>query len=164
LEGGDKLKNPASDSVRGYIRSIEDLSREEGLFAAFDLKNDFSNEWYSATHPPAGATERVLTLEKLNEKLPIFTKGHTKEQIKARELYLFAAGVPGAPELTLSAGAIIATQGGAAIQFRDSDKVGTMKSFVGRNVDAAMDKLEIRIPLATPAIDKMWLLERYILT
>jgi len=35
IGSGDKLKNPASDSVRGYIRSIEDLSREEGLFAAF---------------------------------------------------------------------------------------------------------------------------------
>jgi len=49
---------------------------EDGLFAVFDLINDFPNEWRNANDPPAGATERVLTINKLNnEKLAIFTKG-----------------------------------------------------------------------------------------
>jgi Tc toxin complex TcA C-terminal TcB-binding domain len=91
LEGGDKLKRPASDSVLEYIRSVEELSREEGLFAAFDLKNDFSNEWYAASHPPAGATERVLMIDKLNEKLPIFTKGRSPAKIKATDIYLLVS-------------------------------------------------------------------------
>ena len=105
-----------------------------------------------------------MTIDKLSEKLPIFTKGHTKDKIKARELYLFAAGVPGTPNLPLAAAEIKATQGGVDIQFKDGDKIGTMKSFVARDVDAAMDRLEIKIPVTTPAIDKMWLLERYVLT
>ncbi len=71
VDGGDKLKQPASDCVLDYIKSVEDLSQDEGLFAAFDLKNDFSDAGYTANHPPAAATERVLTIDKLNEKLPI---------------------------------------------------------------------------------------------
>lgn len=30
-DGGDKLKSPAADSVQTYIKSVEDLSRQEGL-------------------------------------------------------------------------------------------------------------------------------------
>jgi hypothetical protein len=107
VDGGDKLKAPAAGSVQDYIKSVEELSREEGLFAVFDLKNDFPNEWYNANHPPAGATERVLIIDKLNEKLPIFTKGRNAKDIQAKEIYLFAPGDPKAsnfrntPKVTL---------------------------------------------------------------
>jgi hypothetical protein len=157
LEGGDKLKKPASDSVLEYIKSVEQLSREEGLFAAFDLKNDFSNEWYAANHPPAGASERVLTIDKLNEKLPIFTKGRPPAKIQATDIFLFASG-------SLSASAITATQGGNDIPFTDGAEIGTMKSFVAKDVKAAMDSLQIKIKDTTTTIEKMWLLERYVLT
>ena len=55
----------------------------------FDLKNDFSNGWYAANRPASGATERVLTLDNLNEKLPIFTKGRPPTKIQASDIYLF---------------------------------------------------------------------------
>jgi len=157
LEGGDKLKKPASDSVLEYIKSVEQLSREEGLFAAFDLKNDFSNEWYAANHPPAGATERVLTIDKLNEKLPIFTKGRPPAKIQATDIFLFASG-------SLSASAITATQGGNDITFTDGQTIGTMKSFAAKDVNASMDSLQIKINETKTTIEKMWLLERYVLT
>ena len=67
--------------MEDYLKSVEDLSRNEGLFAIFDLKNDFPNEWHSANHPTAGATERVLTIRKLNEKLPLFTKGRAVKNV-----------------------------------------------------------------------------------
>ncbi len=163
VDGGDKLKKPASDSVLQYIKSVEDLSREEGIFAAFDLKNDFSNEWYAANHPPAGATERVLVIDKLNEKLPIFTKGRPPAKIQATDLYLFVSG-------SLLASSITATQGGNAITFTDGPPLGngaaspvTMKSFVAKDVSSAMDSLQIKIQDTKTVIDKMWLLERYVL-
>jgi Tc toxin complex TcA C-terminal TcB-binding domain len=152
VDGGNKLKTPAAGSVQDYIRSVEDLSREEGLFAIFDLKNDFPNEWYNANHPPAGAPERVLTIDKLNEKLPIFTKG---KNIQAKNIYLF---VPA----SLSA-SITATQGGSEeISFTGGQTVGTMKLLVS-NEEAPMGDLQIKIADTKTAIDKMWLLERYVL-
>ena len=157
LDGGDKLKKPASDSVMEYIKSVEDLSREEGLFAVFDLKSEFPSEWYSVNQPVAGATERVLTIDKLYEKLPIFTKGRSPEKIQAMDIYLFASG-------SLSASSITATQGGDDITFTDGQTIGSMKSFVAKDVGAAMDSLAIKIGDVKTAIDKMWLLERYVLT
>lgn len=169
VDGGDKLKAPAAGSVQDYIQSVEDLSREEGLFAVFDLKNDFPNEWYSANHPLAGATERVLTIDKLNEKLPIFTKGREPKNILAKNIYLFvssstrdAQGKKVPTVFPLSA--IVATQGGGDIPFKLGEKVGTtMSSFVANDVEAPMGNLKIQIQDTKTEIDKMWLVERYVL-
>jgi hypothetical protein len=169
VDGGDKLKAPAADSVQDYIKSVEELSREEGLFAIFDLKNDFPNEWHSANNPPAGATERVLTIEKLNEKLPIFTKGREPKQIPAKSIYLFISGsirdaqgkkVPTVFQLS----AIAATQSGIPIPFKLGEKVGTtLSSFVANDAEAPMGNLKIQIQDMKTEIDKMWLVERYVL-
>ena len=131
------------------------ISREEGLFAVFDLKNDFPNEWYSANHPAVGATERVLTIDKLNEKLPIFTKGREPKNILAKDIYLY---VPASVSVSITA-----TQGGNNISFGPGKPVGTMKSFVS-NDEAPMGNLKITIHDTTTVIDKMWLLERYVLS
>ena len=89
VEGGDKLKQAAGDSVQVYMKSVDQLSQQEGLFAAFDLKHDFSSEWYKATQVSAGATERVLMLTSLNDRLPIFSKGRQPDKIRATDVYLF---------------------------------------------------------------------------
>lgn len=60
--------------------------------------------------------ERVLTIDKLNEKLPIFTKGRDAKTIQAKDIYL-----------------------------------------------CAMNTLQVKIADMTTVIDKMWLLEQYIL-
>jgi hypothetical protein len=39
-----------------------------------------------------------------------------------------------------------------------------MKSFSAKDVDSAMDSVQIKIADTTTAIDKIWLLERYVLT
>ena len=57
VEGGDKLKQAAGDSAQVYMKSVDQLSQQEGLFAAFDLKHDFSASWYKATQVSAGATK-----------------------------------------------------------------------------------------------------------
>ena len=152
LDGGDKLKAPAAGSVQDYIEGVKELSREEGLFAIFDLKNDFPNEWYDANHPPAGATERVLTIDKLNEKLPIFTKG--PKNILAKHIYLY---IPASVSVSITA-----TQGGTDLSFGPPKNVRTMKWFVS-NHEAPMGNLQIKIHDTKTAIDRMWLLERYVL-
>ena len=156
----DKLRQPASDCVLDYLKSVEDLSRDQGFFAAFDLKNDFSDAWYTANHPAPGATERTLTIDKLNDKLPIFTKGRPPAKIRANDIYLFVSG-------SLPAGAFTAHQDGNDIPFTDGPPLGassSMNCFVAKDVDAAMDAVEIRIADTKTPISKMWLLERYVLT
>jgi hypothetical protein len=156
-DGGDKLKMPAAGSVQDYIKSVEALSREEGLFAVFDLKNDFPNEWYDSNHPAAGATERIITIDKLNEKLPIFTKGRLPKDIQAKSIYLFISG-------SIPLTSIAATQNGVDVAFTLGKTLGTMRSFVANDVTAPMGDLRITIQDTKTVIDKMWLLERYVLT
>jgi hypothetical protein len=156
LDGGDKLKALAADSVQDYIKGVEALSRDEGLFTVFDLKNDFSNEWHGANSPLVGATERVLSIGKLNEKLPVFAQGRQLKGITAKDISLFVSG-----SIPLASFAV--TQGGVNIPIKAGVTVGAMRSFVANDVDAPMGDLKIKIQDTKTVIDKMWLVERYVL-
>ena len=158
VDGGDKLNIPATESVQDYIKSVEELSREEGIFTIFDLKNDFPNEWHSANNPVAGATERIMIINNLNEKLPFFTKRYRSEKILAKDIYIYVSvlGSNSPPSIT-------ATQSGIDISFSPSQEVGTLKVLVAHDVDAALGDLQIKVHDTKTVIDRMWLLERYVL-
>ena len=156
VDGGDKLKRVAADVVQQYVKDVEELSRNEGLFAFFDLKQDFSNEWYKAAQPPAGATERLITLGDLHERLPVFTKGRQPGKIQATDLYLFTP----AP---LTASALTLVQAGEELAFTDGIALGAMKSFVIKDVACPMTSWQLRIQDVTTEVPKLWLIARYIL-
>jgi hypothetical protein len=156
LDGGDKLKKPASDTVKDYIKSVEDLSSNEGLFAVFDLQHDFPNEWYKAMRPPADATERVLALDNLFERLPIFTKGRKADKILAADVYLYTTA-------GLSASALKLTHDVDEFAFTDGPPVGTMKSFAIKDAGLQMSSWLLKINDVSTQIDKVWAVVRYIL-
>lgn len=156
VEGGDKLKKPAADSVMAYIKSVEELSREEGLFAAFDLKHDFATEWYKAMQPPADATERVMMLNNLHERLPIFTKGWKLDKIQATDVYLYK------PK-TLRNVAIKLKQGDNESDFNSPEAVGEMISSAIHAGDSPIQMVnwQVKIQDVKTEIDKLWLVVRY---
>jgi Tc toxin complex TcA C-terminal TcB-binding domain/Neuraminidase-like domain len=159
IEGGDSLKKPASESVKAYIKSVEELSKEEGLFAFFDLKHDFSSEWYKAMNPPADETERVLMLNNLSDRLPIFTKGAHSKDIKATNVHLFAPKKLKNVLFTLN-------QAGNDTAFGSGASVGEMSQFVidgGDDNPIPMDNWQLKIEDVKTEIEKCWLLVRYIL-
>lgn len=156
LDGGDKLKKPASDSVMEYIKSVEDLSKDEGLFTAIDLKHDFASEWYKAMQPLSDATERVIMLNNLNERLPIFAKGRAPENILANDVFLFTSS-------DLSAADVVLTQNSNELTFSDGPPVGTLKSFVVKEISTPITNWQIKITDISSEIDMMWLLVRYTL-
>jgi len=156
LDGGDKLKKAASDSVLEYIKSVEDISQREGLFAAFDLKHDFSNEWYKAMNPSAGATERILTLNNINDRLPVFTKGRPVAKIELVDAYVFT-------DASLTSSALVLSQGTDDFNFTDAPAVGTTKSFSSKDIGRPLTDWQIKIKDTNVAIDKFWLIVRYVL-
>jgi receptor-binding and translocation channel-forming TcA subunit of Tc toxin/ABC toxin-like protein/neuraminidase-like protein len=156
LDGGDKLKKPAADWVKDYIKSVEDLSRDEGLFAVFDLRHDFPNEWYNAMRPTADATERLLALDNLFERLPIFTKGRKAERIQATDVYLYTTA-------NLSAAAIKLTHDVDEFTFTDGPPVGTMKSFAIKDASIQMSSWQLKINDVSTQIDTVWMVARYTL-
>jgi hypothetical protein len=157
LDGGDKLKAAAAASVQDYVQSVESLSREEGLFALFDLRHDFPNEWYKASNPPAGATERILALDNLLERLPIFTKDTAKTKILASDVHVFTSAPLSAANLKL-------VQSTDEFTFSDGPAAGTgMKSFVAKGVDCQLTSWQLKIADVKTAVDRLWLVVRYTL-
>lgn len=76
--GGQELQASATES---YAASMAGSGTAEGgLFALFDLKNEFANEWYrfGKDHP--------LALSNLNARLPYFTRSRNPSVTKI-ELY-----------------------------------------------------------------------------
>jgi hypothetical protein len=155
LDGGDKLKKAAADSVQEYIKNVEQLSRQEGLFVAFDLKHEFPNEWYKAMQPPAGATEWTLTLDNLYERLPIFTKGRKPEKIQATDVYLFT------PSDFNSI--LVLKQDTDELTFTEGQSVGAMKSFTIKDISSPMTHWDLKIENTDMKIDSLWLVVRYVL-
>jgi hypothetical protein len=154
MDGGDKLRVPAEQSVLAYIKSIEDLSQNAGLFAAFDLRHDFPNEWYKATQAGGSA---VITLVDLYERLPIFTKGRKPGNIQATDIYVFAGGK------TLPTG-ITVQQGSDNMALIPAPKVGEMKPFsISGLPGSPMDTWQISLQGMNPDLEKIWLVARYTL-
>ena len=159
LDGGDKLKGAATASVQTYVKNVEDLGREDGLFALFDLRHDFPNEWYKASNPPAGATERVIALDGLLDRLPIFTKGTLPAKILASDVYVYTPS-------TLS-GKLKLVQ--AAVDFPFGDSLGIdnqadgtkMNAFVAKGVDCPLTTWQIKIADINTPVDQLWLVIRY---
>ncbi|HLK60409.1 MAG TPA: hypothetical protein VKU00_27860 [Chthonomonadaceae bacterium] len=152
VDGGDKLKQSASDSVQDFIKGMIDLSREEGLFAVFDLRHDFPSEWSKAMNPLAGATERSLPLNKLYERMPIYTKG---SKITATDIYLLTSPSLPSPSLARATDEFTLESG---------PDNGSMKTFSTNDQNIPMDNWTLKIQDATTDIDKLWLLVRYKLT
>lgn len=95
-DGGDKLGGVAAGAVTDFIKSVENLSQDQGLFALFDLKSEFANEWARATAaPPAGSTApATLMLNNLAQRLPAYTRGTDPSKIVAVDVYLLLAPKP----------------------------------------------------------------------
>jgi Tc toxin complex TcA C-terminal TcB-binding domain len=144
LDAGHKLGAVAAGSVDDYVAGKVDLSQDEGLFALFDLRHDFPNEWYKATQPPTGATERVMNLGDVYERLPFFTKGTTPEKIVATQAYLFSS----TPTLTLP-----------TISLNDIPL-----SPNPTDVDFPMKDWQLKIGDVTTQLDQLWLVVRYTLS
>ena len=84
-----------------------------------------------------------------------FTANPEPKNILAKDIYLY---VPASVSVSITG-----TQGGNNISFGPGKPVGTMKLFVS-NDEAPMGNLKITIHDTTTVIDKMWLLERYVLS
>jgi hypothetical protein len=153
VDGGDKLKKSASDALVNYIKSVEELSEREGLFAFFDLPHDFPNEWYNATGGLNGAAARILSLGNLTDRLPAYTKGRQPNSIKATDIIV-------ATSAALQPAAIKLTQNGNDNDFSNGVDIGTLKAFAIHD-ELPMQQWQLKITDTQTALNDMWLVVRY---
>jgi hypothetical protein len=154
IDGGDKLKRAAVGAVQEFIKTAEADSRERGLFVAFDLKHDFSSEWYRSA---AGANgTRSVALSGLGDHLPVFTKGRPASKVLATDIYLVA-------DSAIDAGSLKLTSGGADFGFADAPAVGQLKTFVAKGVGTPIADWQLSFAPPGTALEKLWLVVKYTL-
>src|SRR5262249_10498880 len=146
IDGGDTLKGIAFKALQEYIKDVTDLSQDAGLFAVFDLKYDYSNEWYNAMQPPTGATPRQMTLAKLYERLPVYTKSHRPDKIVANDVYVITPA-----DLPLG---LTLTRGTDPTPHPLSANGNGAKTFTAHDVGLTMDDWTLTIPDTTTPISK----------
>jgi hypothetical protein len=154
-DGGDKLRDIAAGAVDDYIRTVSDISSQEGLFTIFDARSDFAMEWQVFTHPSSSATQRVLTLKGVNDRLPIYTKGHPVSSLVAQDIWIITDGQINAGQLSL-------TQGNSDLSFTDAKAIGSLKSFAGQGPCVISD-WNIKVADVGTPITRMWILARYVM-
>ncbi|MFD7815280.1 neuraminidase-like domain-containing protein [Streptomyces sp. NPDC059785] len=156
-DGGDALRTAAEGALLDWVKDVEDLSQNEGLFTAFDVMNEFADSWHAGMHPPAAATERVVELPDVARTLPFFTQGRAPDKVVASDIYLFVQG-------DLSADQITAVQGGVDVSFTNGAPAGDdLAVFVAHETGAPVTSLKLTIADLTASISQFWVVERFTL-
>jgi hypothetical protein len=137
---------------------VEDLSDSEGLFAIFDLKHDYTNEWYKSMLPNAAPGTRVMQLGNLLQRLPVYTKTFLAKNIVAKDVYIASSsGVKNTDLTLLSANNALDPFGGAM-------PVGAgMNLFHISDQTTGMDNWTLQFADTLVEPDEMWMLVRYTL-
>ena len=70
VDGGDTLRNIAVESVKERVNTVEGLTRDQGVFAVFDLKHDFATEWTRFASSSATPGNHKMSLGAIVDRLP----------------------------------------------------------------------------------------------
>jgi Tc toxin complex TcA C-terminal TcB-binding domain len=90
-EGGRPAREAAVKRVAAYLKSVEALSTDEGLFVAFDLEHDFSSEWVRFAKANTGPTGPKLEMGNLFSRMPFFVYAQGDTNVKVADLFLITS-------------------------------------------------------------------------
>jgi len=160
-EGGERLQKAAAGTVSKLLKNIENQGKSDGFFVSVDLKHDLSTEWYRATQLKTADHMLTLSLEKIREYLPYYTK--VKPDGSAREMNkINAADVT----LVIDTDAnlqISMEQNDNSFDFSPAGKIGNNKVFTCQTEGAKFDVWTLKINNADKEINKIHLLARFVL-
>ncbi len=159
-DGGSTLGQAAGNHVTNYIKSVQNLSNDQGLFAAFDVRHEFADAWARAAQAPAGPNERDLVLDNLADRLPLLVQDHLPANVRVRDVYLVTpADASGTWALNADGGDLAMTPGTL-----DST---ALKSVVAHDCDIGVGGWTLKLT-GTPGLPdlpgKLFMVIRYVLT
>lgn len=73
-EGGELLRFKAVEELNKKMNDMALAESRRGLYRVFDLKREYSDQWYKFLHPANAADDQQLVLDDLPERLPYFTR------------------------------------------------------------------------------------------
>jgi Tc toxin complex TcA C-terminal TcB-binding domain len=166
VDGGDNLQAIASSALSTFVKNVQDLSQDLGLFSLVDLKNEFSGSWYQAMNPAVGATQRIINLNNLNDRLPIYTLTFNKST--ATDIFLFTTS-----SILASAFSVVLANpgvggGGEPVTFVSAPSItsgsSTLNVFQALGVSLVISSWQVIISDVTTQIDDMLMIVRFTLS
>ncbi|BAV06840.1 hypothetical protein SAMN05421788_102526 [Filimonas lacunae] len=116
-EGGDALKTEVVKDFNQKLNALGLAENKKGLFRVYDIRKEFSSQWYQFMHPANNTDDQELVLENLQQRLPYYTRGFAnkkvskielvallKDSAKTYKIMLSPVGTTPGDYLTLSAG------------------------------------------------------------
>jgi hypothetical protein len=157
-DGGDKLSSVAAGAITTFIKNVENLSQDQGLFALFDLKSEFANEWARANTPPtAPAAVETIMMNNLAQRLPAYTRGTAPNKIIAVDVMLLLAPTPN----WVSQATLIAADG-TSLPFSSGPSLGQMSVWQNFGVDIPISNWQIQFSgNGTATLTKGFVMVRY---
>lgn len=158
-DGGAKLGDAAAGAVAEYIGAVKEI--RDGLYAIVDARTEFAVQWaaFKRTVGPAPAPQqRVLLLEKINERLPIYTKGHAVAGLVAQDIWVITDAPIAASSLSLS-------QGNNSVSFSEGQTGAAtkgLKTFVAKGPLVISDWKVICTDVGAP-VSRLWVVIRYLM-
>lgn len=155
-DGGDKLAGAASGAVTDYIKAVTGVT--DGLFSIVDARTEYATQWAAFIRtpaPPPAPQQRVLLLNKLNERLPIYTKGHPVNGLVAQDVWVIT-------DAQVASGALTITQGNNTLSFTDGPAGKGLKTFVAPGPVVISDWTLTLADVGTP-VNRLWVVMRYLM-
>jgi hypothetical protein len=85
-EGGTLLGSKAVEEFNKKMNELALAENRRGLFRVFDLKREYSAEWYKFLHPANAADDQEIVLNDLTDRLPYFTRGFAAKKVRRVEV------------------------------------------------------------------------------
>jgi hypothetical protein len=157
LDGGDKSKKAASDTVLEYVKTMQDASQDQGLFAVFDLKSEFPSEWYAAFRSPNPNTICELPLNTLASRLPVFTKMWSPNKIIATSMALMGH----APLSATNVQILLQPDGNQVATFKPRVDIQSLVTVMSDGLTMPMTNWVLHVSGQSVGVDNLWLVVRY---
>jgi hypothetical protein len=159
-DGGAALAAAAAQSVATYIHKVADASQTDGLYAIFDVKNEFATAWYQGLHPPQQAGPRTFVLADLTAKLPVFTKGRAAKDLVASDVLIVTDASFNPSAITLAQGNDDNSTG-----FTDARSASfkSMSVYAAHDLSFPIDRWTLSITDTTTAVNGLWIVAKYVI-
>lgn len=174
VEGGERLKKAATDAVQAFIKTNEELSQQEGLFAIIDLKHDLPTEWHKAMQ--VKGTTRKLHIPNIQDFLPYYAqvdkqgKKRESDKMEVSDVFLITSPVlepknppanPPAdpPEDLLALSSNLSPN--ANFTFVESVSIGDIETFAIQGAQISVGDWTLTIKTITPTIEKAVMVLRF---
>ena len=89
-EGGQALRDEVNLDTAINDQALAE--NQTGLFRVYDLKREFSTQWYQFLNPATPGDDQILVLDKLDEKLPYFATEYANKDAKNVRLAFLVDG------------------------------------------------------------------------